>query len=345
MAVKPGNITKNDWPQLVFNNNFFGQVDWKTEPTEDLKELYRQRALQLREKYDYLILSYSGGSDSHNILQTFINNNIRLDEIITVWPVEALSHIDADAKDFSFNNMWSEWKLAVLPRLEWLSVHRPEIKITIHDFSKNLKDWKYKDGWQLDRSGGWHPAVGNRLQLLQGSKSFDQHHNIGLMTGIEKPKICYRDNKFYLYFADFVVHQNMDVDCYLIDKWQSEYFYWAPEAEKILRKQAHIVKKFFQATPQLLPYLHLPTPANYRNFYEQIVRALVYPDWESRWFQTDKAPSANYAVMDKQISDALQIDFVSSWSGGKKEMLESINSNFYNKEGIINPFVSDFYEI
>ena len=46
-----------------------------------VEAMYRQRALQLRESYDYLILNYSGGADSHNILATFLKNNIKLDHI------------------------------------------------------------------------------------------------------------------------------------------------------------------------------------------------------------------------------------------------------------------------
>ena len=47
-----------------------------------LDELYKQRALQLREKYDYLILYFSGGADSYNVLRSFIDNGIKIDEVI-----------------------------------------------------------------------------------------------------------------------------------------------------------------------------------------------------------------------------------------------------------------------
>jgi len=50
--------------------------------SESLDFLYALRARQLREKYDYLVLYFSGGADSTNILKTFIDNNIFLDEIV-----------------------------------------------------------------------------------------------------------------------------------------------------------------------------------------------------------------------------------------------------------------------
>ena len=52
----------------------------------NLEDLYKIRAQQLRDSYDYLILNYSGGSDSHNILHTFLKNNIKLDCIYVQWP-------------------------------------------------------------------------------------------------------------------------------------------------------------------------------------------------------------------------------------------------------------------
>jgi hypothetical protein len=58
--------------EWIFNDFEFNLHDWLNEPLESLDQLYDKRARELREKYDYLILSYSGGSDSHQILMSFI---------------------------------------------------------------------------------------------------------------------------------------------------------------------------------------------------------------------------------------------------------------------------------
>jgi hypothetical protein len=47
-----------------YNDEWWNQVDWNIEPDESLQELYIQRAQQLREKYETLILRFSGGADS-----------------------------------------------------------------------------------------------------------------------------------------------------------------------------------------------------------------------------------------------------------------------------------------
>jgi hypothetical protein len=64
-----------------YNDEYWDQIKWHIEPTETLKELYIQRAKQLRKKYKTLILRFSGGADSYNILRTFVDNNIKLDVV------------------------------------------------------------------------------------------------------------------------------------------------------------------------------------------------------------------------------------------------------------------------
>ena len=75
-----------DWD---YHNSIFEKCKWDVEPTLSLDELYKARAQQLRDSYDHLVLFFSGGVDSWNILYAFINNNIRLDEIYMFGAFEA----------------------------------------------------------------------------------------------------------------------------------------------------------------------------------------------------------------------------------------------------------------
>jgi hypothetical protein len=58
-------------------------IDWTVEPLETFKDLCKEYAQYIRDNYDYVILYYSGGSDSTTILNTFLDNNIKIDEIVT----------------------------------------------------------------------------------------------------------------------------------------------------------------------------------------------------------------------------------------------------------------------
>ena len=72
-----------------FNDEVFDTLDWTKEPEPSLWDLYSARARQIREKYDYLVLFYSGGADSNNILNSFVRNGIHLNEVVqwTNWEV------------------------------------------------------------------------------------------------------------------------------------------------------------------------------------------------------------------------------------------------------------------
>lgn len=67
---------------LINTANEFDDVVWDIEPSESFKELCKQRALQIRESYDYVVLHFSGGSDSTTVLNSFIENKIPIDEIV-----------------------------------------------------------------------------------------------------------------------------------------------------------------------------------------------------------------------------------------------------------------------
>ena len=73
-----------------FNDLVFSSYDWTKEPAESITDIYARRARQIREKYDYLVLMYSGGADSTNVLRTFIDNGILIDEICSVHEYEGI---------------------------------------------------------------------------------------------------------------------------------------------------------------------------------------------------------------------------------------------------------------
>ena len=63
--------------QWDYFNDVFFSADWTTEPEISLDELYRIRAQQLRDKYDYIVIFCSGGADSTNVLYSFLKNGIQ----------------------------------------------------------------------------------------------------------------------------------------------------------------------------------------------------------------------------------------------------------------------------
>lgn len=50
----------------------------------DLDELLKQRAIQLRNNFDYIRIWYSGGKDSLTVIDSFLNAGCKIDEIATI---------------------------------------------------------------------------------------------------------------------------------------------------------------------------------------------------------------------------------------------------------------------
>ena len=48
-----------------YNDEVFSKVDFSRDIDISLDELYKLRCRQIRNSYDYIVLFYSGGSDSH----------------------------------------------------------------------------------------------------------------------------------------------------------------------------------------------------------------------------------------------------------------------------------------
>ena len=84
------------FPVWNFNNDIFGKVQWKVEPESSLLELYRLRAQQLRDRYDYIRLEVSGGGDSSTAAYSFIKNKIHLDEVVFRYPKTGEKNMLAD---------------------------------------------------------------------------------------------------------------------------------------------------------------------------------------------------------------------------------------------------------
>ena len=114
------------------------------EPKESWEELLRQRALQIRQHYDYVRLWYSGGADSHTVLLTYLKNKIPLDEIVMIRR-SPINQFESGVANCEIND-------AAIP---FVKLHENELrgtKITIMDLGKDVfenafvpdDNWLYK---------------------------------------------------------------------------------------------------------------------------------------------------------------------------------------------------------
>lgn len=242
-AAKKTN-TQIEWN---FFNEVFSKTNWSSEPVLSLDELYRIRAQQIREQYDYVIVFCSGGADSNNVIRTFIKNNINVDEVMSLAPISGLNNWNFDRTILDESNTVSETKFALFPLLDEIRNTAPNIKITINDFFQDII--KYNDDeWTFKGCGNIVTVLSAHftdvLKFPHIDKLVQQGKRVALVYGTDKPIIRISNSgDLYLVFSDAGMNYlNMpeERENPLIDR---VLFYWTPDLPELLVKQAHVVAK------------------------------------------------------------------------------------------------------
>lgn len=282
--------------RFIFHDTVFEAANPKIEPTETLLDLYIQRVQQLREKYDYIVLLYSGGADSHNVLKCFEHADAKLDEIV--------SFVDSGYKSKD-SKISSEIYRVALPEVIEYQKKYPECEyrlLEIRDIQQKLfADTAFKFDSYQDMSYHIIPfAVMHYYGLNYISKYRDLHNSgkrVCVLHGIDKLKLRSRppENKWHFYFDDFSSmfgqkHYFREYPIY------DEFFYWTPEAPLITIKQAHIVSRYMDyldSIKQETPYRanervntiwrKSGTITNWEYF-----NHIIYPFWQQGTFSTGK---------------------------------------------------------
>jgi len=236
-----------------FNDDIFSSIDWRIPINTPLAELYRQRAQQLRDKYDHLSLFFSGGVDSGNVLHSFIDNNILLDEIVMYRPKTLESTFNT--RDTSNCNLYSEIEFAAIPHLrKYVKDIRTKIRIIDMDYSSDRFLNNDNLVSQFQTLNIYQPSGMARLAMCLDDPIWNEYSLSGKNSchihGIDKPIIKLENNQYSFQFIDTsVAVAMMPVPKYhtslteMIDRHQShELFYWTPDLPQLVIKQCQIFK-------------------------------------------------------------------------------------------------------
>jgi hypothetical protein len=283
--------------KYYYHNDVWSKFDRSLLGKISLNELYRQRAQQIRDSYDYVILYYSGGCDSDNILKTFLNNNILLDEIVVKWPKKIIgsSIYVPNTVDKTARNFVSEWDFVIEKELKWLAKNHPKIKITIIDYVEDIPKGYFHEDLFL-KQNHMHSALNFlRMQTFAESELKPKGRVAGVV-GLDKPIICKHKDKAYMYFIDAILCQHPPAE-----GTYRENFYWSPDFPLIGFEMAHQVFQFFKFNPlyqSLVPNItweYLTDEVGQDNIiqYYNIIKPVIYPSWNMAKFQAEK-PAQGY---------------------------------------------------
>jgi hypothetical protein len=272
--------------KFVYFDNAFNSVNKSFLGRQNLNNLYKQRAQQLRDEYDYLILYFSGGADSYNVLRSFIDNNIKLDEVCVRWPMIAVDKkfYNPNTQDASSFNFLSEWDYAVKPVLENLKQYHPNIKITVVDWTEDFTPAVYNENLMI-KIGIWNDVEMPMLMSYSNSENLflDKGKKVASIFGVDKPIVGYDDTKWYMGFTDHAlgmgIPQHQDAN-------NIEYFYWTPKMPEIAFEQAYVVCQYLEQHQHLTKFFYSQdTDLSKDTFIEMtalqndLMKSLIYTTW------------------------------------------------------------------
>ena len=327
----------NSPPQYNYFNHVWQNFDRKLIGQQDLPTLYRKRAQALREKYDYLILYFSGGADSYNVLRTFIDNGIKLDEVCVKW---ATKLTDKDQKyyipnkdDITAYNYVSEWDFAIKPVLDSLAKNNPEIKINVVNW---LDQRMVEDTTSLFKSvNHWHDIELPSLATWSPSEQtmISQGKTVGSIYGVDKPNVYFGKEECYMLFNDSVIAMGNPNP---INLHGTELFYWAPEMPELAFEMAFRAASLFLSDPNFAAIKYTPglkdNPVEMQRLYQaqqKQLRYKLYDNWIDS-FQTQKPELLDRTDKQSWILDDPDLnDYCAAYYAEMSKHLARINPKLY----------------
>lgn len=299
------NKDKNPDIKFYFHDDVYSKLT--EEPVTPLSKLYEMRARQLREQYDHIILMYSGGSDSHEVLNTFLKNNIFLDEIHNVYPQKLVEgRVDITNLKQNDNNLLAEHILVALPELKKINEVSPKTKIRIIDSTDSfLKiDDNYLTSYYKHFFNTFFPTQMNAAILDKETNELAIRKNICMIWGNDKPYITLdSENNFYYTFNDIArpfnpwLSQNG-----ITSPINFEPFYWSADAPLIPVKQSHILMKQIQYDIDNMNYYSFNLLKSRKHIRElqEWMKPIIYSHWDQRKYQS-KIDIVDWHSVDENI--------------------------------------------
>jgi len=198
--------------------------NWITESEYSFEQLMDMHAFRLRNKYSYLILNWSGGTDSHTIYNVFKRNKIHIDEICVKYSDIETEFFPKANADWLLNNHWDPTtKLSVVKDQD------PTRRI----MALNNEEWIFNDIGDFRRYGFSGVDISDMTLLRDrlGNSSW------AIIAGFEKPKVYEYNGNWYASMPDYSLRAALGYD-------NLECFFLEPS---IHMKQCHMLKNFMKS--------------------------------------------------------------------------------------------------
>jgi hypothetical protein len=211
------------------------------------------------------------------------------------------------------------------------------------------------DTWIYAAREFFHPGVIKRysnLSMRSQLTMYDKGKTVGVIYGIDKPKLEYHNGKYYAYFLDIcpnvVVSEVADYT-----NITTELFYWTPDLPEIVVKQAHMIRRWLEINPQYRDLIESSKKVDSAivSTVERVVSApVIYPSVEHEIFQGNKIGNAVLSEHDSWFwNNHMNTNIANIWRAGIENLKRKVpNYLRYDDHGQISGitlFKSPLYKL
>lgn len=224
------------------------RCDWTREPLESIQSMIDRRCQQIRQQWSYVALWFSGGYDSQTILDSFVRQGLRIDELLT-YKRNYFRHWSATAEQDAALKQAQALRNTLWPNLQVKEVlYTPEILI---DYYRRFgSDWILQPAFQATLSKANRPFLYNQNS---GFRQALDHVTRADVEGREKPRLLIENGWWYAVGLDVVSEYQMDS--------HSVQFYTTADMPELEIKQTWLMVNWLESLPfrdesSLNTYLH-----------------------------------------------------------------------------------------
>ena len=327
-------------PSWHFNEEIFKKLDWQSDNVADLTHLYKIRAQQLRNQYDYIVVSFSGGSDSWTIMKSFLDSKCQIDEVYVRWPLKLTRGTYTVSRNPNPENVLSEWELTLEPQLKWWQEQMPHTKFTINDYSDRFLNDEFIDDYVYDINDHFSSGMMLKTNSISQTElaSINQGKKTCIIFGIDKPQLCVHQGNIYCYFLDKLANMHPSTR----NHRKCELFYWNAKVPEIVVSQARAMYRFIKDNPYVEDLILWGRyDPEKKDIWDRIVRNIIYEEYSKfNFFQANKTKSTIYMENNSWMKKYRNILWMQSWENNIKNLTNSISSKWFDfdTDGKVNGF-------
>jgi hypothetical protein len=326
-----------------FSDNVFQKIDWTYEPEFSLDALYKIRAQQLRENFDYLVLMYSGGVDSHQVLNTFMKNNIHLDEIRSSFQSSLANQYKFNSDPHDPYGLLNEY-ISLLPWFKKIKNTIPNTKLVIYDYTDDLKSLNL-DNFITDFYFNYAThtkLIYSQMRLYLHTKKMIQdlqhlsNKKVAVIYGSDKPFYTIMNNKLFGFFTDTGRGGHAEAlkyEAFQNPPYVPKMFFWTSDCPLIPVKQLHVIKKAAQLNEKFKKMIHTTNAFQMRE--QTVFKRLLYPDYDSSIYQCASRPNEGEKIYSSLFPEISLTGIMQEKNKTVKQMQSKLQTNnIQSKYGI-----------